>query len=78
MSTNLRGLVGHNRYILKIDQLDTHLDVLAFEGHDSLSQPYLSSAAAVTSAWMSVASNLAQPGITGSRRRTTTTAARRA
>ncbi|MBV7477384.1 type VI secretion system Vgr family protein [Pseudomonas sp. PDM31] len=31
----------HSRHKLKIDQLDTHLDVLAFEGHEYLSQPYL-------------------------------------
>jgi type VI secretion system secreted protein VgrG len=32
---------GHNRYTLQVDKLDTHLDVLAFEGHEYLSQPYL-------------------------------------
>ncbi|MCP2019357.1 UNVERIFIED_ORG: type VI secretion system secreted protein VgrG [Pseudomonas reinekei] len=41
MSNALRTLIGHNRHTLKIDQLDTHLDVLAFEGHEYLSQPYL-------------------------------------
>jgi uncharacterized protein involved in type VI secretion and phage assembly len=41
MSTNPRTPVGHNRYTLQVDKLDTHLDVLAFEGHEYLSQPYL-------------------------------------
>jgi type VI secretion system secreted protein VgrG len=37
----MNPVFGHNRHTLKIDQLDTHLDVLAFEGHEHLSQPYL-------------------------------------
>ncbi|MGF6142041.1 uncharacterized protein involved in type VI secretion and phage assembly, partial [Pseudomonas laurylsulfatiphila] len=41
MSTALRTFFDHSRHTLKIDQLDTHLDVLTFEGHEYLSQPYL-------------------------------------
>ncbi|WP_223466681.1 type VI secretion system Vgr family protein, partial [Pseudomonas sp. GL-RE-26] len=41
MNTILPVFFDHNRHTLKIDQLDTHLDVLAFEGHEYLSQPYL-------------------------------------
>ncbi|MVW86647.1 type VI secretion system tip protein VgrG [Pseudomonas sp. PB101] len=37
----MNPVFGHNRHTLKIDKLDTHLDVLAFEGHEYLSQPYL-------------------------------------
>ncbi|MDF9906639.1 UNVERIFIED_ORG: type VI secretion system secreted protein VgrG [Pseudomonas reinekei] len=37
----MNPVFGHNRHTLKIDQLDTHLDVLTFEGHEHLSQPYL-------------------------------------
>ncbi|WP_223466697.1 type VI secretion system Vgr family protein, partial [Pseudomonas sp. GL-RE-26] len=37
----MNPVFDHNRHTLKIDKLDTHLDVLTFEGHEYLSQPYL-------------------------------------
>jgi type VI secretion system secreted protein VgrG len=41
LNTILPVFFDHCRHKLQIDGLDTHLDVLAFEGHEYLSQPYL-------------------------------------
>ncbi|WP_263287595.1 MULTISPECIES: contractile injection system protein, VgrG/Pvc8 family, partial [unclassified Pseudomonas] len=41
MNTILPVFFDHSRHKLQVDGLDTHLDVLTFEGHEYLSQPYL-------------------------------------
>ncbi|PMZ87822.1 type VI secretion system tip protein VgrG [Pseudomonas sp. FW215-T2] len=41
LNTILPVFFDHSRHTLQIDGLDTHLDVLTFEGHEYLSQPYL-------------------------------------
>lgn len=41
MSNTLRTFFDHSCHKLQVDGLDTALDVLAFEGHEYLSQPYL-------------------------------------
>ncbi|MBH2866187.1 hypothetical protein I5L33_24595, partial [Serratia marcescens] len=40
MSTNLKILFSHNHHGLSVKGCESGLDVLAFEGHEALSQPF--------------------------------------